>query len=78
MTEKVEPQEQLEGTCDGWQPYLRAKASWKAPSCEVNPYSSIGRVVSQLETPFQRQDPLLFFSEPFRFCYRASVCCFDC
>ena len=36
---------------DGDHPYLSTRASVKAPTCRQNPYSSIGRDVSQVEAP---------------------------
>ena len=38
--------------CNGCQLYLRARASWKALLCRVNPNSSIGKEVSHEEAPF--------------------------
>ena len=46
------PHVQVEGMLDGSQPYLRAIASRNAPLCKVKPFSSIGRVVNQLDAPF--------------------------
>ena len=36
----------------GCHPYLRHNASRKAPLCNVNPNSAMGRAVSQLDAPF--------------------------
>ena len=43
---------QREGSWSGCQPYLRHKASRKAPLWRVNPWSAIGRVLSHVEAPF--------------------------
>ena len=51
-TVKDFPHVQVEGMLDGSQPYLRAIASRNAPLCKVKPFSSIGRVVNQLDAPF--------------------------
>ena len=51
-TEKEAPQTQCEGVRAGSQPYLRHRASTKAPLCKQKPCSLMGRVVSQLEEPF--------------------------
>ena len=46
------PHTQLVGSFDGRQPYLRHRASRKAPLWRANPCSAIGKVDSQLEAPF--------------------------
>ena len=51
-TVKVLSQSHFEGRLDGVHPYLRARASWKAALCSVNPWSLRGRTVSQVEAPF--------------------------
>ena len=51
-TEKGFPQSQLTDRFDGRHPYLRQRASRKAPLWRANPCSAIGRVDSQLEEPF--------------------------
>ena len=45
-------QTRREGSCSGYQPYLKHKASRKAPLWRVNPWSAIGRIVSHVEAPF--------------------------
>ena len=37
---------------EGYQPYLRASASWKAPLWREKPCSVRGRAVNQVEDPF--------------------------
>ena len=51
-TEKGFSQSQLTGKFDGRHPYLRQRASRKAPLWKANLCSAIGRVDSQLEEPF--------------------------
>ena len=51
-TENLLPQAHFGGISDGVQPYLRARASWKAPLWRVNPCSIRGRAVSQVDDPF--------------------------
>ena len=78
-TEEVEPQEQLEGRRDGCQPYLKAKASWKAPLYKVKPYSCISRVSANWKhAPFSDARSIALFRESGRFYFKASACCFDC
>ena len=48
-TVKLAPHSQLEGVRGGAHPYLKARASTKAPLCKTKPCSSKGREVSQLE-----------------------------
>ena len=50
-TVKGSLQTQLDGNKGGRQPYLRHKASLKAPSCKTKPCSDKGRAVNQLEEP---------------------------
>ena len=45
-------QVQVERRLDGNQQYLRAIASRNAPLCKVKLFSSMGRVVNQLDAPF--------------------------
>ena len=45
------PQTQLDGNKGGRQPYLRHKASLKAPLCNAKPCSVKGKAVNQLEEP---------------------------
>ena len=52
--ENLVPHPHIEGDCSGCQLYLRARASWKALLCRVNPNSSIGRQLSHEEAPFSR------------------------
>ena len=51
-TENCVPRSQLTGVRYGCHPYLRHNASRKAPLCNVNPNSAMGRAVSQLDAPF--------------------------
>ena len=51
-TVRVLSQSHFGGRLDGVHPYLRARASWKAALCSVNPWSLRGRTVSQVEAPF--------------------------
>ena len=50
-TAKAAPQAKCVGVLVGAQPYLKAKASTKAPLCRQKPCSLMGRDVSQLEAP---------------------------
>ena len=47
--ETLAPQPHVVDVCRECQVYLRARASWKAPLCRVNPNSSIGQQVSNDE-----------------------------
>ena len=46
------PQTQFDGWCGGRHPYLRQRASLKAPLSNAKPCSAIGRDESQLDAPF--------------------------
>ena len=46
------PQTQWEGRRGGRQPYLKQRASLKAPLWRAKPCSAMGRVESQLDAPF--------------------------
>ena len=46
------PRTQFDGRCGGHHPYLRQRASLKAPLCSAKPCSAIGRDESQLDAPF--------------------------
>ena len=46
------PQEHWRGRFEGYQPYLRQRASRKALLCNAKPCSEIGSVDSRLEPPF--------------------------
>ena len=50
--EKETPQEHLEGSLSGVQPYRNAKESWKAPLCRAKLCSESGSRVSQVDDPF--------------------------
>ena len=65
-TVKWDPQTQLVGTLEGSHPYLRARASLKAPLCNEKPNSSRGRAVSQVEAPFSCARSTAYFSEALR------------
>ena len=54
-TVKWAPYAQLLGVLEGDHPYLRARASTKAPLWREKPCSSRGRAVSQLEEPLPRK-----------------------
>ena len=56
LIEKVDPQSQTLGECDGSQPYFNARASRNAPLWREKPNSVSGRAVSQLEAPFSWAD----------------------
>ena len=56
-TENCVPQSQLTGVRSGCHPYLRHNASRKAPLCNVNPNSVMGRAVSH---PFPGPGPWIF------------------
>ena len=51
-TENCLPHTQLDGRIGGCHPYLRQRASLKAPLCSAKPCSVIGRAESQLDAPF--------------------------
>ena len=51
-TENLLPQVHIDGISDDVQPYLRARASWKAPLWRVKPCSTKGRAVNQVDAPF--------------------------
>ena len=46
------PQTHFAGKSGGLHPYLRHRASLKAPLCRAKPCSAMGRAESQLEAPF--------------------------
>ena len=54
------PQAQCVGRLAGVQPYLRARASRKAPLWRVRPYCSKGRADNQLEDPFSWANSMAF------------------
>ena len=60
-TMKLAPHSQLEGVREGTHPYLKARASTKAPLWRTKPCSSKGREVSQLEEPFSRARYMAFW-----------------
>ena len=58
--EKEVLQAQLRGVRTGSQPYLRAKASMKAPLCRWKLNSSIGKEVNHTEAPLSLANSRLF------------------
>ena len=58
-TVKLAPHTQLFGILEGVHPYLKARASTKAPLCREKPCSSSGIAVSQLEELSHVRDPWL-------------------
>ena len=60
-TVKLAPHSQLEGVREGIHPYLKARASTKAPSWRTKPCSSKGREISQLEEPLSRARSMAFW-----------------
>ena len=83
-TVKLAPHSQLDGVREGAHPYLKARASTKAPLCRTKPCSSKGREVSQLEEPLLRARSMAFWrvgvSSPLKLLASVVACsrCFCC